>query len=217
MPGGNDVVARGEIGKRKAAVVVSDSKVAGFEDDEIALHPRMNVAFDENNFFAIVGIGKGRSAGGLHLVSFAIDFGEGMNVVGEGIAVGNADFLAGAQGQNVGGVVTAVLIEDRWRQGCCGVVVVAGGDMYDDIAEGVVWTGDDVFGVQQIGGVHVDALRLFGKIERLESRRCASKSDFAVDGGVVQRTAEKEAGSDNENKESYGDFCPTHQTASQTK
>lgn len=124
VPGGDDVMARGKVREREMAVVIGDGEMSGFQDNEITLHPGMNVALDGNEFLVVEGIGKRRGSRQLHLVPFAIDSGQRVNVVREGVAVGNSDFLADADGKDVGGVVAVLLVKDgRWTSSW-GIVVV---------------------------------------------------------------------------------------------
>ena len=101
----------------KTAVVTGDRKMAVLHHDKVTAHPRMNVAFDRNKFLVLVGIGKGGRAGELHLVPFAVDFGERVNIVRKGIAVRDLDFLADAHSEHMRRVVAALLVKDRRRRG----------------------------------------------------------------------------------------------------
>ena len=197
MPRGDDIMAWGEVGKREAAVLTGNGEMAGLQDDEVAFHPGVNIALDMDELFVIVGIGEGRSAGRLHLVPLAVDLGERVNVVGERIAVGDANFLTDPESQDVGGVVTALLIEKDGCGGNGGIAGVTGGNVDNDVAKGVAGSSDDVFGVERTGSVHFDALGFLGEIQRFGSGGSAGECDFAGDGATggrrecLQRNREK--------------------------
>jgi hypothetical protein len=184
VPCSNNVMACGKIRKREMALVIGDGKMSGFQDNEITLHPGMNIALDGNEFLVVIGIGKRRGARQLHFVPFAIDTGERMDVVREGVAVGDGDFLANAEGEDVGGIVAVLLVKDGSWTGSWGIVVVAGRNVDDDVAKGVAGTGDDVVRIQRIGGVQANAFRLLGKIKRFVFGGSAGKRDFAGDGAT---------------------------------
>lgn len=191
VPGGDDVMARRKIRERELAVFVGDGKMPGFQNDEIALHPGVNVALDGNEFLMVVGIGKRWSARQLHFVPFAINAGERVDVVRKGVAVGDADLLADADGEDVGGVMAVVLVKDGRCASSWGSVVISGRNVDDNVTKGVAGTGDDVFRIQRIGGVQANALRLLGKIERFVFGGSAGKRDFAGDGARRSECAKR--------------------------
>src|SRR5262249_5065464 len=111
--GGNGGMAGREIGKREAAIVAGDGKMAGAKYGKVPFHPGVDIALDVDKLLAVVGVGKWRRAGRLDLVPLAVDLGEWVDVMGEGIAVGDLHFLAHAKCQNVGRVVAALLIVEN--------------------------------------------------------------------------------------------------------
>src|SRR5258708_37804077 len=86
-----------------------------------------------------------------------------MNVVGERVAVGDFHFLAGAEGEDMRGVLAALLIEydgsgrNRTRVGR------ALGNVHDHVADGIAWTYNERFGKERIGGVHLRTGGVFWK------------------------------------------------------
>src|SRR5580700_9050451 len=161
MPGGDDIMTRWKIGEREAAIIAGDREVAGFQHNEIALHPRMDVAPDGDELLVIVGVGERRRAWGLHFIPFAIDFSEGMNVVSKRISVGNFDFLANPNCENVCGVVATFLVESCRRRMREWFVVDARGNIDHDVAKSISGTDENGFGEEWIGGVHLYAFCLF--------------------------------------------------------
>src|ERR1700751_4592830 len=97
----------------------------------------MQVALHGNELFVFVGVGEGRGALGLNLVPLAVDLGEGMNVVGERVAVGDFHFLAHAKHQNVGGVLAALPIAKDGGGGTRAGIGRAFGNINDDVADRV--------------------------------------------------------------------------------
>jgi len=87
MPSSNNIMARRKVREREAAVFVGDGKVTRLHDDKVAIHPRMYVAFDMDELFLIVRVGKRGRTRRLHLIPFAVDFSERVNIVSERIAV----------------------------------------------------------------------------------------------------------------------------------
>jgi hypothetical protein len=160
--------------------------MAGFENNEIALHPGMNVAFDRNELFMIVGVGESGCAGRLHFVPFAIDLGERMDVVGERVAIRDVEFLTDAKGEDMGRVVAALLIKGCGSGRGGSIVTSSGRDVDDHVAKRIIGTGDHIFREKRIGGVHPDALRLFREIEGFGFGRGARKADSSADGSATR-------------------------------
>ena len=76
-----------------------------------------------------------------------------------------------AECEDVSSVVATLLVVEHGGGRCWGIVGRAGRNVHDDIAEGVARTGDNVFGKERIGGVHFDAVRFFGEVQRFGFRR----------------------------------------------
>jgi hypothetical protein len=64
------------------------------------------------------------------------------------------------------GVVATLLVEDDW----CGrngrIIVRARGNIDDDIAERIAGTDQNTLGKKRIVGMHFDAFRFLGEVER---------------------------------------------------
>ena len=87
MPSSNNIMAWRKIGENETAVFAGDSKVTRLHYDKVPIHPRMDVAFDMDELFLIIRVGKRGRARRLHLIPFAVDFSERVNIVSERIAV----------------------------------------------------------------------------------------------------------------------------------
>jgi len=140
------------------------------EDGNGGAHPGVNVAFDLEDFGDLHGIDVEDVALGLGLIERGVLFGQGVDVVIGGIVVLDVDLLADLDGQHVGRILAAALIDDGGGQ-CAGV---AGGeresfvglDVNDDVGEIALVVGDDGFiggrvGVLIVAGLdsaHVDGL-----------------------------------------------------------
>src|SRR5215471_1985573 len=145
MPGSDGVVSGWKFGEFEASVVAGDGKKGSLEDREVALHPRMDVAFDGDEFFTLVGVGKRRRTRRLDLVPLAIDFGERMDVVGERVAVRDFHLLAGAKGQHVRSVMAINLVKDDGRGWNAGGWRSSRGDIDNDVAQRVVGSRENGF------------------------------------------------------------------------
>jgi hypothetical protein len=190
VPGGDGVFTRREIGEAEDAVFTSDREMGGLQDNEIALHPGMNIAFHRNDFRFVVGVGKGRSLGRLDAAPVAIRFCGGMNVVGDRVNVDDLDFLSDADGENVGSVAAAALLEEYGAGGRRRGVGLAGGNIDDDIGEAVAAAGDDEFIEQGIGGMELGAGGILGEIERSAFGWSALEGDDAGECAVFGPSAE---------------------------
>jgi hypothetical protein len=110
MPSGECVFPWGQIGEREPAIVGRDGEVAGAKNDEVALHPSVDIALHVDEFLLLVGIGKRRGASRLDTIPLTVDFGEWMDIVRERITVGDADVLAHAEGEDMGCVSAIALV-----------------------------------------------------------------------------------------------------------
>src|ERR1700757_835334 len=102
VPGGDGVAAGRKVRNREYSVLAGNGKIRGFQDGEVSLHPGVQIALHRNELFILVGVREGRGAWWLEFVPLAVELGEGMNVVGERVAVGDFQLLAGADGEDVG-------------------------------------------------------------------------------------------------------------------
>jgi hypothetical protein len=135
MPCGDGVITRRQVGQTEFAVLPRDGKVACFHDHELALHPRVEIAFYGNEFFLVICVRESGRCRWLDSIPFAIHFCHGMNVVRDGIAVGDFDLLASLDRENVSGVMATLLIK-RHRAGLtCGRFCFTGRYIYHDIRE----------------------------------------------------------------------------------
>ena len=62
-----------------------------------------------------MGIGKAESPGQLDAVPFAVDFGEWVDIVIRGAAIGDAHILPHAKWEDAGSAVTVALVKGGWR------------------------------------------------------------------------------------------------------
>jgi hypothetical protein len=115
----------------------------------------------------------------LKLVPLAVDFGEGMNVVGERVAVGDFQLLAGTKGEDMGGVLAALLIEKHRTGGNGAWIGSTLGNINDDVADRIARANNQGFGNERIGGVHLRTGGFFRKVEGLGFGWNAVERDFA--------------------------------------
>src|SRR5215472_5731536 len=141
----------------------------------------MKVAFHGDELFFLVGIRERRRAWRLNFVPLAVDLGERMDVVGKRVAVGNAHFLARAEGHHVRGVSTIILIEgDRGggnRTGSRG----AAGDVDNNVTQRFSRTGEKSVRKERLAGVEFLAQGFLGKVHALEFGQGAGDGDLAGD------------------------------------
>ena len=179
VPCGDGVAAGRKIRQNEAAVVAGDGKIRGPYYGELTLHPWVQVALHGNELLVFIGVSEGRRARGLNLVPLAVYFRERVNIVGERVAVGDSDFLADAEDEDMRGELTALLVEEYGRRGSGARIGGAFGNVHDDVADRVAGTDDERFGKERIGGVHLRAGGLLGKVERFGLCGRAIESDLA--------------------------------------
>src|ERR1700757_916341 len=100
VPGGYGVAAGRKVRNREYSVLAGNGKIRGFQDGEVSLHPGVQVALYRNELFVFVGVRERRGARGLKLAPLAVDLGEGMNVVGKRVVVGDFQLLACTKGED---------------------------------------------------------------------------------------------------------------------
>src|SRR5579859_784039 len=115
-----------------------------------------------------------------------------MDVVGERVAVGDFHFLAGAEGQDVRGVLAALLVEKNGSRGNGAWIGGALGNVNHDVADGIPETEEERFGKERIGGAHLRAGGLFRKIKRLGFGRGAIEYDLPAEFRASRRGEERE-------------------------
>src|SRR5260370_38336004 len=91
--------------------------MTGPKNDKISLHPRVNIAFYWNELLVFVRVRKGRSSWRLYPVPLAVDLRHWMNIMGEGIAIGNLYVLPHVKRKHMRGVVADWLVELHGSRG----------------------------------------------------------------------------------------------------
>jgi hypothetical protein len=64
------------------------------------------------------------------------------------------------------GVVATLLVEDDWGGRSGRIIVRARGNIDDDIAERIARTDENILRKKRTGGMHFDAFRFLGEVER---------------------------------------------------
>ncbi|MGC1452957.1 MAG: hypothetical protein WA830_23245 [Candidatus Sulfotelmatobacter sp.] len=93
----------------------------------------MNIAFNGNELFVFVGVGKRRRFRRLDAAPFAIHLGERMDVVSYWVAIPDLDLLTDSDRENMHLVAAAFLIEGRSAGRAHIGIRLASGDVHDHI------------------------------------------------------------------------------------
>jgi hypothetical protein len=75
MPCSDRIFAGRKFRQLELAVLSGNSKVPGFQNDKIGLHPSVNIALYGDEFFFVVRVGEWRGASRLNPVPLAVDLG----------------------------------------------------------------------------------------------------------------------------------------------
>src|SRR5882724_4534849 len=118
MPRSQCVFSGREIGQLEFAGTIRNGVVRSLEHHEPAAHPRMNVALHGDKFWLVVFFADRRRSWWLGLIPFAIDLRQRVNIVRSLVAVRHFQFLIDLEREDMGRIVTALLIESNgcgWR------------------------------------------------------------------------------------------------------
>src|SRR5260370_12091354 len=143
--------------------------MTGPKNDKISLHPRVNIAFYWNELLVFVRVRKGRSSWRLYPVPLAVDLRHWMNIMGEGIAIGNLYVLPHVKRKHMRGVVAALLVEVHGSRGHRIVVRRTRGNIDNDILQRIAGTGNHLLGHKRLS-MQLDTVRLLGHVNGLGFR-----------------------------------------------
>src|SRR6266404_3519784 len=115
MPRSQCVFSGREIGQLEFAGTIRNGVVRSLEHHEPAVHPRMNVALHGDKFWLVVFFADRRRSWWLGLIPFAIDLRQRVNIVRSLVAVRHFQFLIDLEREDMGRIVTALLIETNCR------------------------------------------------------------------------------------------------------
>src|SRR5271154_3257425 len=142
MPCSDRIFAWRELREPELAVLSCNSKVSGFQNDKIGLHPSVNIALYGDEFFFVVRIRERRGARWLNPVPFPVNFGKRVNIVAKGIAVRDVHILPRSKGKHMCGVTAILLIERHRRRGYWRGLGFSRGNIYHDIFQRISRSGD---------------------------------------------------------------------------
>ena len=145
VPDGDGVIAGRNVLPGERAVGACDGEVGMIHHSDIGMHPGVDIAFDgDHDFLAGEAVLDGGRAGCLLLVPLAVVDGEGMDVMGDGVAVLKREDLAGADADDAGDEHAAVLIEDNGLGvGLELLAFEAGLDIDEGVGEASAAAGED--------------------------------------------------------------------------